>query len=361
MRERRGADVRLARGRRHVGDLRDGVGDPGRVAEPAGGEHLPTELDLEVGDDGEQVGVAGALAVAVDRALHVGGAGVDGREGVGHRTAGVVVAVDADADARGLDHVVHDVRHPGRQHAAVGVAQGDDRGARVVRRAQHLEGVVAVEPVPVEEVLGVEEHLLPLGPQVGDGVADHREVLLERGPQGELDVPLVGLGDQRHHARAALAQGRHQRVVGRAGTGAAGRPERRELGVLEVQLLLGAAEELGVLRVRARPAALDVADTQVVELLGDGELVGDGEVETLLLRAVAQGGVVHVEGALEVHARSISRMSGKQKDLSRTRGRRVGVPDALGDDDAVLRHEPIVPRVPGMRPDVSESGPQPPG
>ena len=65
--------------------------------------------------------------------------------------------------------------------------------------------------------------------------------------------------------------------------------------------LPGAGEELGVLGVGARPTALDEADAQLVELARDGELVGDREVETLLLRAVAQGGVVDVERALQVH------------------------------------------------------------
>ena len=95
--ERRCPDVRLARGGRHVGDLGDRVRDPGRLAEQPVGQHRPVELELEVGDDRDQVGVAGALAVPVDRALHVRRAGVDRGQRVGDRAAGVVVAVDADA------------------------------------------------------------------------------------------------------------------------------------------------------------------------------------------------------------------------------------------------------------------------
>ena len=199
-----------------------------------------------------------------------------------------------------LDDVVDDVGDPARQHPAVGVAQRDDRGARVVRRPQHLEGVVAVGAVAVEEVLGVEEHLLPLLAEVGDRVADHREVLLERGAQRELDVAVVRLGDQRHDAGAGVAQRGHQRVVGRGDPGPAGGPERREPRVAQVELLARPAEELGVLGVGARPAALDVAHAEVVEVPGDGELVGDGEGEPLLLRAVAQGRVVDVEAALQI-------------------------------------------------------------
>ena len=298
--EGRGADIRLTGRGREVGDLGDGVRDPGCVLEQPFGQHAQVQLELEVGDHRDQVGVAGALAVPVDGSLHVARPGVDGRERVGDRAAGVVVTVDPDACAGRLDHVVDHVGHPRGQHAAVGVTQGDHLGARVVRRAQHLQRVVAIVAVAVEEVLGVEEDGLPLCPEVGDRVADHREILFQRGPQGELDVPVVGLRHQRHDRGTAVAQGGDLRIVGRAQPGTAGGPEGRQLGVPQVELGDSATEELGVLRVGARPATFDVADPEPVELAGDRQLVGDGQVEPLLLGAVAQGRVVDVEGALQV-------------------------------------------------------------
>ena len=48
-------------------------------------------------DDAGQIAVAGAFAVAVDGALHLGGAGFDAGQGVGHAQAAIVVRVDADA------------------------------------------------------------------------------------------------------------------------------------------------------------------------------------------------------------------------------------------------------------------------
>ena len=60
------------------------------------GRQLDAHLQLEVGDAGHQVGVAGALAVAVDRALELGGAAEHGGDRVGHRAAGVVLGVDAE-------------------------------------------------------------------------------------------------------------------------------------------------------------------------------------------------------------------------------------------------------------------------
>ena len=71
------------------------------------GQHVPADLQFDVGDDGGQVGVAAALADAVDGALDVVAAFLDGSEGVGDGEAGVVVDVDAegrgDAGAHGAD------------------------------------------------------------------------------------------------------------------------------------------------------------------------------------------------------------------------------------------------------------------
>ena len=80
---------------------------------------------------------------------------------------------------------------------------------------------------------------------------------------------------------------------------AAGGAERDQLGVPEVDLLLGAGEELGVPGVGARPAALDEAHAEVVQVPGDGQLVRDGEVDALALRAVAQRGVEDMEAVVE--------------------------------------------------------------
>ena len=56
-----------------------------------------------------------------------------------------------------------------------------------------------------------------------------------------------------------------------------------------------AGEERGVVRVGARPAALDESDAQLVEQRRDRELVRHREVQTLLLRTVAQRGVEDME------------------------------------------------------------------
>ena len=71
----------------------------------------------------------------------------------------------------------------------------------------------------------------------------------------------------------------------------------------EVELAPGASEELDVLGVRSRPATLDEADAEAVELLGDAQLVLDGGADALDLQAVAQRGVEHLDEAPLVRCR----------------------------------------------------------
>ena len=144
-------------------------------------------------------------------------------------------------------------------------------------------------------MLGVDEDAPPLCAQEGHRVADHREVFLERGAQGELDVPGVRLGHEGDDGGTGVDERAHEGVVGSSPVCTPGRAEGRKRRVLELELPLGPGEELGVLGVGPRPATLDESHPEVVDLPCDRELVRDGEVEPLLLGTVAQGGVVDVE------------------------------------------------------------------
>jgi hypothetical protein len=95
-------------------------------------------------------------------------------------------------------------------------------------------------------------------------------------------------------SRSAATSGSQPGPTGRAEGGQGRGPQ--------LQLLGGECEELGVLRVRSRPAALDEPDAEVVEVARHVQLVLHGEVESLLLGTVAHRGVVDVEGVAG-HAR----------------------------------------------------------
>ena len=72
-------------------------------------------------------------------------------------------------------------------------------------------------------------------------------------------------------------------------------PEGRQLRVLPA-LLAGGREELDVLGVGARPAALDEREAVLVEHPRDAQLVGERERDVLALGAVAEGRVVEGDG-----------------------------------------------------------------
>ena len=63
---------------------------------------------------------------------------------------------------------------------------------------------------------------------------------------------------------------------------------------VRVELAVG-GEQLGVERIGARIAALDIVDAEVVEHARERELVVQREVDAVRLRAVAQRGVEEIE------------------------------------------------------------------
>ncbi len=296
--ERRRPHVGGLRVRCDVHELGDVVADRGEQPQPVGGQGAHAHLEGEVRDDRRQVAVARALAVAVYRALHVAGTAPHAGEGVGHAAAGVVVQVHADRDvvAEVPDDPAHDVLHVVGKGAAVGVAEHQRARTPLGGRLQHPQAELRVALVAVEEVLGVEQHLQTGGPQEPDRVGHHGHALVERGAQRLGDVVVPALphdADGRHVGLHQVGQGL---VVVDPALHPAGRAEGHQRARLEVELRRGPPEELLVLRVGARPAPLDVVHAEVVELLGDAQLVVDGERDALQLAPVAQRGVEDLHG-----------------------------------------------------------------
>ena len=77
-------------------------------------DDVDAQLQLEVGDDAEHVGVAAHVAVAVGRALHLRRACLDRGEAARDGDVGVVVGVDADLALDFADDGAHDLDRGGR-------------------------------------------------------------------------------------------------------------------------------------------------------------------------------------------------------------------------------------------------------
>ena len=123
VRERRRARVGMMVRHRQVARFGHELRHAGQVAQPLLAHARAAHLQLEVGDDGEQVGIAHAFAEPVHRALHLGYAGAHSGKRVRHSAARIVVAMDAQLLAGQLARDRgHDGIHLVRQRAAVRLA-----------------------------------------------------------------------------------------------------------------------------------------------------------------------------------------------------------------------------------------------
>ena len=143
-------------------------------------------------------------------------------------------------------------------------------------------------------MLGVEDHLAAVGHQVGDALADHRQVLVGAGAEDLGHLEERALADDGDRLGAGVQQGPQALVVRGLHALAAGHAEGADPDVLQRQFA-DALEVLRVLLIRGRVAALDIVDAQAVQPLGDGQLVLQREADAFGLRAVAEGRVVDLD------------------------------------------------------------------
>ena len=235
------------------------------------------------------------------------------------------------------------------QHPAVGVAQGDDLGAGLGGDAHGLERVVAVRRRSRRR--SARRRGRPAGPPTRRNDTVSRIISRFSASvvrSARSTCPVCDLATRVTTCARLSSRART------CGSLAALPPARRvapnaaSVALRSVSSRGGAGEELGVLGVGAGPAALDEADAQLVEVRRDGELVGHGEVEPLLLRAVAQRRVVDVEVGHRCSPGSVCRSPG------------VCAPAREGRGDDVWCSRPIVgPALPPRRPGWGRCDPAP--
>ena len=324
MGERAASHIRRVGVRLLVRDLGDVVRHLAQPAERLLGHHAVAQLELEIRDQRHQVEVAAALAVAVDRPLHLHAARPHRGERVGHREPRVVVRMDAERHRQAPAQLQDPLGHDLGQLPAVGVAEDDRVGAGFLRRVERRERVPAVEPPAVEEVLRVVHHLPSEALEPRDALPDHPQVLLPRRLQHPIHVEGRGLADQGDDRRPGVHQRADVAVFLAPCARPSGAAEGRHLRA-RGRRLPHAAEELGVLGIGAGPAALDVVDAEAVEDAGDLHLVLQREGETLALGAVTEGGVVEPDGRGVRYGHGVP---GKRKRPLGGRGR-GSVPDRV--------------------------------
>jgi len=100
---------------------------------------IDAHLELQIRHHRREVAIAHALAVAVDRPLHLHRARAHRGERVRDADTAVVVRVDADRVAERRDHVARRLFHKLGQIAAIRLAQHHEIGASAGRRLHSLQ------------------------------------------------------------------------------------------------------------------------------------------------------------------------------------------------------------------------------
>src|SRR5438309_587667 len=173
-------------------------GEEARALEDLLRAHLGVDLEevlacLERHHDLLEGGLARPLPDAVGGALDLPRPRPDGREGVGHGLAQVVVTVHGEHGLAAVLDVLPDLHDPVEPLLGNGVAHGvrdvDGAGPRVDDRLQHLAHVVEVR---AGGVLGRELHVLAVRPRVLDRVDGRLQDLGPALPELVLEVDVRG-------------------------------------------------------------------------------------------------------------------------------------------------------------------------
>jgi hypothetical protein len=166
--------------------------------------------------DGDEVGVAAALADAVERPLDLANARLDSGQRVRHRLARIVVGVDAEPVARHArgDHPADDLAHLRRLRAAVGVAKHDPARAGVISSLRAGQRIIGVGLVAVEEMLAVQHDLLARSGRCLDRGRDRFQILLVGAAQRHAHVIVPAFRHEADGVGLRLQQRGQPRIVG---------------------------------------------------------------------------------------------------------------------------------------------------
>ena len=204
--ERGGAHPRQARVRASVRDFVDKLRELGERGQRLGRHRGRVELERQVRYHRGEVAVSSPFAVAVQRSLDMGGAGLERGQRVGEAQADVVMRVDAEPGVQVGTRLSRDFRDLARHGSAIGVAQRDHVGARTLGGLPRGERVLRIVLVAIERVLGVVHDELSVLFQASHRVGHHRQVLFRRGLQYVMHVQQPGLSVDGDDGRSGREQ-----------------------------------------------------------------------------------------------------------------------------------------------------------
>src|SRR5215510_972773 len=112
--------------RSEIGYVSDGARQRSQVSNLFRTDDVVAHLQFQIGDDGAEVGVAAALAVAVDAALDVRGSLLNRSQRVGNSHIRIVVRVDADDSIKAATPTGNYLLQAPRNRPAIGIAKTEN-------------------------------------------------------------------------------------------------------------------------------------------------------------------------------------------------------------------------------------------
>ena len=175
---------------------------------PVSKRSRPGGLQHQRRDDRYQIGVAAALADAIQRALHMANAGIDGCERIGNRLFRIIVCVNAEMVARDmLRHRPNDFRHFRWLRAAIGVAKNDPASAGAVGRLSTGKRIFRIGLVAIEEMLAIDDGFLARLDGSFNGSVDRLEIFLVRAAERYAHMIVPALTDETNRIRRRANEG----------------------------------------------------------------------------------------------------------------------------------------------------------
>ena len=183
------------------------------------------------------------------------------------------------------------------QLASIRIAQHQVARPASHRRLKSRQCILRAVGETVVEMFRVVNDFPSILDEVANRVLDHRKVLFGRGPQNVGHMEKPGLSKNRHDRGFRFQQEPDLGVLFNRHPGPTGRAEGGHPTVLQPQppdlIKIG-----HVPRIRTGPAALDIINTELIEPLGNQQLVRYGERDALSLGSIAQCGIVDLYGIL---------------------------------------------------------------
>ncbi|MNN50257.1 hypothetical protein D3C81_1648330 [compost metagenome] len=135
-------------------------------------------------------------------------------------------------------------------------------------------------------MFGIEDDLQAFVFQVSNRVADHGEILFESGLQCSMHVKVPGLADQGRCRNASVDHSLQIVIMLGHRVFAPGAAECCDFGIQ--MELLDSFEKLNVFIVASRDATFNIVHTQIIEFLGNLQLVIRRQTDAFTLGAVTQ-------------------------------------------------------------------------